>query len=494
MQPTGARDVLSASLAGLPSVDRVLDHPELTGAIARHGRQPALRAVRAVLAEARERLREGAGADKPPASALDADAAPLTGVGNLARAASRRMDRDARPTLRRVFNLTGTVLHTNLGRAPLPEEAVAAMREAAGACNLEYGLDAGGRGDRDDLVADLLRELTGCEAATVVNNNAAAVLLTLNALAARREVIVSRGEQIEIGGAFRIPDIMARAGCRLREVGTTNRTHLSDYAEAINDKTGLILKVHTSNYTVQGFTASVAEPELGALSRERGVPFAVDLGSGALADLTRWGLPREPLPQESIAAGAGVVTFSGDKLLGGPQAGIIVGSRELIGRIKKNPLKRALRVDKVTLAALEAVLRLYRDPDRLAERLTSLRLLSRPRQAIAEAAERLRPALEQALHRIDASLAVGIEDCASQIGSGAQPVESLPSAGFRVRTAHAKGAGRLLARVERAFRELPVPVIGRISDGAFRLDLRCLEDEQGFVEQLALLGAQDGAN
>jgi len=485
MPASGARDVLSASLAGLPSVDRVLDHPELIDAIARHGRQPALRAVRAVLGEARDRLREGADTSTAPASALlEAD---------VARAACQRMERDARPALRRVFNLTGTVLHTNLGRAPLPEEAIAAMREAAGACNLEYGLAAGGRGDRDDLVADLLRELTGCEAATVVNNNAAAVLLTLNALAARREVIVSRGEQIEIGGAFRIPDIMARAGCRLREVGTTNRTHLSDYADSINDKTGLILKVHTSNYTVQGFTASVSEPELGALARERGVPFAVDLGSGALADLTRWGLPREPLPQESLAAGAGVVTFSGDKLLGGPQAGIIVGSRELIGRIKKNPLKRALRVDKVTLAALEAVLRLYRDPDRLGERLTTLRLLSRPRQVIAAVAERLRPALEVALHRIDASLVVSVEDCASQIGSGAQPVESLPSAGVMVRTANAKGAGRLLTRVEKAFRELPVPVIGRISDGAFRLDLRCLEDEQGFVEQLALLNTQGNA-
>ncbi|HEX6319865.1 MAG TPA: L-seryl-tRNA(Sec) selenium transferase, partial [Burkholderiales bacterium] len=335
--------------------------------------------------------------------------------------------------------------------------------------NLEYDLEGGRRGERDGHVEALLCRLTGAEAATVVNNNAAAVLLVLNTLAARKEVPVSRGELIEIGGSFRLPDIMARSGCRLREVGTTNRTHLADYAGALGPKTGLVLKVHTSNYAIEGFTAAASEKELAALCRERGLPLAVDLGSGTLVDLRRYGLPHEPTVQEALAHGADVVTFSGDKLLGGPQAGIIVGAKALIEKLRKNPLKRALRLDKVTLAALAAVLKLYLDPDRLAQRLPTLRLLSRPVEDIRQLALRIAPRLPRA----------EVIDCESQIGSGALPTQRLPSAGLAIRP----GDARLAAR----FRALPIPVIGRLQDGAYILDLRCLEDETGFVDQLGQL-------
>jgi len=442
----------------LPSVDRVLGSDAVGPILGRYGREATTAAVRAVLEQLRKEL-------QAPDSGLD-----LSDEAIAARLVGELALRHA-PRLRSVLNLTGTVLHTNLGRAPLPEEAVRAVAEAMRrGANLEYDLESGGRGDRDDLVAPILSELTGCEAATVVNNNAAAVLLALNTLARGREVIVSRGEQIEIGGAFRLPDIMARAGCKLREVGTTNRTHLADYAQAIGPKTALILKVHKSNYAITGFTSEVDEAELGALARERGVPLMVDLGSGALLDLSRWGLPREPTPREALANGATLVTFSGDKLLGGPQAGLILGARDAVARVKKNALKRALRVDKMTLAALEAVLGLYRDPDRLALRLPTLRLLARPASEIHAAARRVLPAFRAAL---DGRAEVSIEDCASQIGSGAQPVERLASAALVVRRAGSRAPS--LRKLEAAFRTLPIPVLGRIAEEALRFDLRCLE-------------------
>jgi len=459
-------------LSQLPAVDRLLSQAALASLIEQHGRAVVTAAVRAELAAARTAAKSGA--------ALPDEA---TLIGKVGAAVTAKM----RPKLRAVFNLTGTVLHTNLGRAPLPEEAVAAIVMAARSpCALEYDIDSGGRGDRDDIVNDLLRELTGAEAATVVNNNAAAVFLLLNTLAQRKQAIVSRGELIEIGGAFRVPDIMQRAGAKLVEVGTTNRTHLKDFAEAIDNdraRTAMLMKVHASNYAIQGFTHAVPEAELAELAHRHGLPFVVDLGSGTLTDLAAYGLPHEPTPQETIAAGADLVTFSGDKLLGGPQAGLMVGSKELIARIKKNPLKRALRVGKLTLAALEAVLRLYRDPDRLAERLTALRQLTCPEAEMLAAALRLLPALQAALAKLPVT--VEIAALKSQIGSGSLPVDRLPSAGFAIRPQGKRGG--VLNRIEAALRGLPRPVIGRIEDGALLLDLRCLaeHEETEFVAQLS---------
>jgi L-seryl-tRNA(Ser) seleniumtransferase len=449
-----------------------MDSPALRALAEVHGRGPVLAAARAELASRRA-------AD--PAEAFD-----RVHFEDRCRAVLEAL---ATPHLKPVFNLTGTVLHTNLGRALAPPEAVQAVVEAMSRpVNLEYDLGDGQRGDRDDHIEGLLLELTGADAATAVNNNAAAVLLVLSTLASGKEVLVSRGELIEIGGAFRIPDIMRRAGARLVEVGTTNRTHLRDYAEAITPRTALVMKVHTSNYAVQGFTAAVPEADLAGLCRERGIPFAVDLGSGTLVDLTRWGLPAEPTPALAVAHGAQLVTFSGDKLLGGPQAGLIVGDKSLVARVKRNPLKRALRLDKMTIAALEAVLKLYRDPDRLAQRLPSLRLLTRSAHDIRALAERLAPQLTLALGE---RATVQVLPCRSQIGSGSLPVARLESACLAIGApAHMRRAGGFPDRLAQAFRALPVPVIGRVEDGQFRLDLRCLEDggdERAFVAQLAQL-------
>ncbi|MBL8516262.1 MAG: L-seryl-tRNA(Sec) selenium transferase [Betaproteobacteria bacterium] len=461
---------MSETLRQLPSVDKVLAWPEVAPLIARHGRHFATAAIRTLLANIRNELSAGQ--------------CEYSQAGFVERLAAEIAARTA-PNLKRMLNLTGTVLHTNMGRALLPESAVEhvamAMRSAN---NLEFDVESGERGDRDSLVEALLCELTGAEAATVVNNNAAAVLLTIAALGGGKEVIVSRGELVEIGGAFRMPDVMASAGARMVEVGTTNRTHARDFENAITPATGLLMKVHTSNYAIQGFTKAVDESELAAIAKRAGVPFAVDLGSGSLVDLSQFGLPREPLPQDSLAAGVDVVTFSGDKLLGGPQAGLIVGGKTAIQRIKKHPMKRALRVSKIVLAALEATLALYRHPDRLALALPTLRLLSRPEANIRELAEKLLPAVQAA---VAPKFSVSIIGVKSQIGSGSLPIDLLPSAGLALKPVQEKGAGTALNALSRALRKLPVPIIGRIADGALILDLRCLEDEAEFLSQLKAL-------
>jgi L-seryl-tRNA(Ser) seleniumtransferase len=457
-----------AGRAALPAVDTVLRSAAGAELVAQYGRSFVLDTVRKALA-ARRAAGETASVDDI--------------VADSAVALTQLM----RPSQRRVFNLTGTVLHTNLGRAPLPQEAieaaVAAMRDPS---TLEYDLASGRRGERDDHVSGWLCRLTGAEAALAVNNNAGALVLALNTLALGRETIVSRGELIEIGGSFRLPEIMARAGTRLVEVGTTNRTHLADFAAAIGPETGLILKAHASNYAIQGFTAAVPAAQLGALARECRIPFVEDLGSGSLVDLERWGLPHEPTVAEALAQGTDLVTFSGDKLLGGPQAGLVVGRADLVARLAKNPLKRALRLDKIRLAALEAVLRLYADPDRLARRLPSLRLLSRPRAEIEDLAGRLLPTVQQAMTGIADG---GIIETRSQIGSGALPVSLLPSAALALYPVGGEKSGAEVERLARRFRELPIPVIGRIDAGKLVLDLRCLEDEAGFLAQLSEIRA-----
>ena len=457
----------------LPALDKLLRLQAVAALVAEHGHSLVAGEARALLAALRTQALAGA--------------LPLPSVEpeSLAAALAQRVRQRLAPRMRRVLNLTGTVLHTNLGRALLPQAAIARMQALMAAPNnLEFDLETGRRGDRDSLVEDLLCELTGAEAATVVNNNAAAVLLTLAALAPGREVIVSRGELVEIGGAFRMPDVMASAGARLVEVGTTNRTHARDYEGAIGERTALLMKVHTSNYRVEGFASAVSEARLAPIARAHGLPLVTDLGSGALIDMTAHGLPAEPTPRQMLQDGCDLVTFSGDKLLGGPQAGLIVGGKALVARIKAHPMKRALRMSKLPLAALEATLQLYLRPEHLAQSLPTLRLLTRPLADIEATARAVLPALQAALAPGFTVETVALQ---GQIGSGSLPVERLPSAGLAIAPADRKGSGRALEALCAALRGLPLPVIGRIHEDRLLLDMRCLEEPGEFIKEIGHL-------
>jgi L-seryl-tRNA(Ser) seleniumtransferase len=450
----------------LTSIDDLLQ--QMGAELERWGHGPVTSTLREIMDELRADISSGGSPD------LSTD--------TIRRRANQKLTKSNQASLKAVLNLTGTVLHTNLGRASLPAEALAAIVTVAGSpSNLEFDLATGKRGDRESHVEALICEVTGAEAATAVNNNAAAVLLVLNTLAMHREVPVSRGELVEIGGSFRIPEVMARSGCTLVEIGATNRTHLKDYRQAINPNTALLMKVHTSNYRVEGFTSAVAESELAALAREHQMPFVIDLGSGNLVNFSALGLPDEPTAAQALANGADLITFSGDKLLGGPQAGLIAGRAELIEAIKANPLKRALRLDKMTLAALAEVLKLYRDPQRLTEHLPTLRLLTRTQLEIRTQAQSLLVAVQAALSpRFETSVA----DCHSQIGSGSLPVETIASAALRI--AARSGEDSDLRELADQLRKLSLPVIGRLHKSALWLDFRCLEPDQqhAFITQL----------
>jgi len=466
-------------LRALPSVDRLLGTTEARRLLTRVARPLLVETLRAVLDEQRRRLRS-AGSDQTGREGVPLD------VGAIVAEAERRLTRLASFALKPVVNATGVLLHTNLGRAPLPEQVVQAIAESArGAVALEYDLATGRRSERDDVVAEDLAALTGAEAATVVNNNAAAVVLALNTLAEGREVIVSRGELIEIGGSFRIPDILAKSGAILREVGTTNRTHLSDVSAAIGPATALLLKVHTSNYRIVGFTSAVEVRDLVALGRERGLAVIEDLGSGALVDLTAFGLPKEPVVREQVAAGVDLVTFSGDKLLGGPQAGIIVGRADMIARIRANPLRRAFRPGRLVLAGLAATLRLYRAAPDLAQVFPVLRAASRSLESIEETAYVAAELLSQALGS-DYRIALVESEC--EIGSGALPAVVLPSRALALR--HVTYGPEVIAE---RFRAAEPAIIGRVRDDAFLLDLRAITDPSVLVPRAETRGSSDRA-
>ena len=457
-RPGGTAVTRGSSLRGLPSVGRVIEEAAIGALLARAPRPLVVEAVRAAIAARRNAMRRTGGAAGP------------SDPGAIAREAAARVEERLRPSLRPVVNATGVILHTNLGRAPLPEAAVEAVRLAARHyVNLEVSLPTGARGSRLAHLEPLLCELLGAPAAIAVNNNAAAMLLALRTFAAGREAVVSRGELVEIGGSFRIPEVLEQAGATLREVGTTNKTHLRDYERAIGPRTGLLLRVHPSNFAIVGFTERVERADLVRLARRKGVLLLEDVGSGALVDLTRHGLPEEPLARRALAEGVPLVCASADKLLGGPQAGILAGSRRAVEAARTNPMMRALRLDKLSIAALEATLRLYRDPEGLATAVPALRMVSEPPARVRARARRVLRLLgaERA-----SNCRAEVVACGAEAGGGSMPLARIPS--FAVAISPPRGAEALA----RALRTGPDPVLGRIESGRLLLDLRTVPDRE----------------
>lgn len=474
-------DKYSAYLRNMPSVDEMLSTPEISKLLETAPRSLLVELVRQELARRRADILSGR-ADLPGEPPARADL-----VQEMAARVVVAAEEETKPNLRRVINVTGVVLHTNLGRAVLSPRALQAMTEAAtGYTNLELNLQTGRRGSRYEPVEELLLKLTGAGAALVVNNNAAAVLLALGTLARGREVIVSRGQLVEIGGSFRIPEVMAQSGARLVEVGTTNKTYPEDYRRAITPDTALLLHVHTSNYRIIGFTRETSIDELVDLGREHNLPVMSDLGSGFLLDLQQYGLPPEPGVQEVVAAGSDVVTFSGDKLLGGPQAGIILGKAELINRMKKNSLTRAVRIDKMTVAALEATLWEYLDPDRARYTIPTLKMLTANQEQLRQRAEAVAGIIRPL---VNGSAAVGLIEGYSQVGGGSMPTAELPATLIEIKPARA-GASNLAEQL----RKTRPAVIGRLKDNALLMDVRTLQPGEEQLLAQALVAALEQAN
>jgi L-seryl-tRNA(Ser) seleniumtransferase len=452
----------SELLKSLPKIDEMMLLLEKRAGIAGIPRELVKQACRSVVESLRDRILADKGKDgEMRLPTKDASA----------RQAEQILEGFNRYRLRRVINATGVILHTNLGRAPLCREALKRMNEVArGYSNLEYNLEKGERGLRYDHVRQLLCALTGAEDALVVNNNAAAVLLVLNSLAQGKEAIVSRGELIEIGGEFRIPDVMEKSGAHLKEVGTTNRTRLADYERAIGPETGLILKVHTSNFRIMGFTEEADLLSMVDLGKKHGLPVMDDLGSGCLIELDRFGLEREPTVRDTLATGADVVTFSGDKLLGGPQAGIILGKAKTLARIRKNPLNRALRIDKLTLAALEATLMKYLRPEEALADIPLLRSLTEPMDLLAKRAKRLASLLRRTLPQ---GLTVSLVKGVSMAGGGSLPTQEIPTVLIGIRATSLSAAA-----LEEGLRRWKTPIIVRVADNQVLLDVRTLDAEE----------------
>lgn len=442
----------------IPKVDKVMEWESVKDLSFSHSRQILVAAVRLALESLRAETARGETDDES------------YGESAIMRRVCNELDRTKRTALRRVINGTGVILHTNLGRAPLAGSALDEMRNTvSGYCNLEFDLDKGVRGSRSEVVEAALRQITGAESAVVVNNNAAAVMLALSALAKEREVIVSRGELVEIGGSFRIPDVMCQSGALLREVGTTNRTHPRDYRAAISGETALLLKVHTSNFTVVGFTSEVTVGEMAEIGRENGLPVMVDAGSGNLVDLSAFVKTTVPSVRDYLDAGADVVTFSGDKLLGGPQAGIIVGKKELVDRMKTHPLYRALRVDKMTLAALHGTLRLYADERQALRKVPVLRMLSLSEDELRKRALSLARRLRS---KLPEQSSVRVVEGVSPVGGGSLPQVELPTTLVAVSI-----SGVSPQQLDQRLRCSSTPVVGRINQGEFLLDSRTIGED-----------------